>query len=195
MAKTTIGRTEIQDPPLATLLFSNVKTAWVWLIVRVWLGWQWIEAALHKVNDPDWVVTGAAVKAFWERAVQIPARGRPPIAFDWYRDFINYLLATESYTWFAKLVAWGELLVGIALVLGVFTGISAFVGAFMNWNFMMAGTASTNPVMFVLAILLVLAWKIAGYIGLDYFLLPLLGTPWRPGRVFKPSGVPAGQGT
>jgi thiosulfate dehydrogenase [quinone] large subunit len=24
-----------------------------------------------------------------------------------------------------------------------------------------------------------LAWKVAGYYGLDRFLLPLLGTPWR----------------
>jgi thiosulfate dehydrogenase (quinone) large subunit len=28
-------------------------------------------------------------------------------------------------------------------------------------------------------VLLILAWKNAGYIGLDYFLLPMLGTPWR----------------
>jgi thiosulfate dehydrogenase [quinone] large subunit len=26
--------------------------------------------------------------------------------------------------------------------------------------------------------LLVLSWKIAGYYGLDHWLLPLLGTPW-----------------
>jgi thiosulfate dehydrogenase [quinone] large subunit len=69
--------------------------------------------------------------------------------------------------------------VGIALILGAFTGIAAFLGAFMNWNFMMAGSASTNPMLFVIAIGLILAWKVAGYIGLDYFLLPWLGTPWK----------------
>jgi thiosulfate dehydrogenase (quinone) large subunit len=62
-------------------------------------------------------------------------------------------------------------------------GIAAFFGAFMNWNFLMAGTASTNPLLFVLALLLVLAWKVAGYIGLDCYLLPFLGTPWRSRRV------------
>ena len=41
----------------------------------------------------------------------------------------------------AELVAVGELLIGVGLILGVFTGIAAFFGAFMNWNFMMAGTA------------------------------------------------------
>jgi thiosulfate dehydrogenase [quinone] large subunit len=55
----------------------------------------------------------------------------------------------------------------------------------MNFNFMLAGTASTNPVLFLAAILLIMAWKVAGWWGLDRFLLPLLGTPWRPGRWFE----------
>ena len=71
------------------------------------------------------------------------------------------------------------LLIGIALILGIFTGIAALFGGFMNWNFMMAGTASSNPLLFVVALGIVMAWKIAGYIGLDYFLLPAIGTPWR----------------
>jgi thiosulfate dehydrogenase [quinone] large subunit len=48
----------------------------------------------------------------------------------------------------------------------------------------MAGSASINPVLFTLSILLILAWKTAGWIGLDRFLLPALGTPWRRGRLF-----------
>jgi thiosulfate dehydrogenase [quinone] large subunit len=55
----------------------------------------------------------------------------------------------------------------------------------MNWNFMMAGTASSNPFLFAIAIFLILAWKTAGWWGLDRWLLPLLGTPWRPGRFFE----------
>jgi thiosulfate dehydrogenase [quinone] large subunit len=45
--------------------------------------------------------------------------------------------------------------------------------------FLLAGTTSTNPVLAMLGMLLVLAWKNAGYVGLDRFLLPLLGTPWK----------------
>ncbi len=190
MAKTAVRGTTIEDPPLARFLFGNTRVASLWLIVRVWLGYQWIEAALHKVTDPGWVQTGLALKGFWERAVQIPATGKPPISFDWYRDFLNYLLGAQSYTWFGKLVAYGEVLIGIALVIGAFVGVAAFFGALMNWNFLMAGTASTNPVLLMLAILLILAWKVAGYIGLDYYLLPVLGTPWKPGRVFDTRGKP-----
>lgn len=93
--------------------------------------------------------------------------------------FIQALLEAQAWRWFAKLVVIGELAVGAALILGAFTGIAAFLGGFMNWNFMMAGTASVNPVFFVIAVGLILAWKVSGFIGADYVLLPWLGTPWR----------------
>ena len=183
----------IQDPGVIRTLFNDPRVAIFWLAVRVWLGYQWIEAALHKVEDPAWTVTGEALKGFWTRAAAIPAEGRPLITFDWYRSFIQFLLDTNAYTWFAKLVAYGELLIGIGLILGAFTGFAAFFGALMNWNFMMAGSASSNPLLFVAALGLVMAWKIAGYAGLDYFLLPLIGTPWGwvTGKQLKPAGAKA----
>ena len=169
----------VQDPPLAKWLFSDPRAAWLWLPLRIWLGLQWIEAAEHKIFDPKWVQTGDALKGYWMNAIKIPeAPARPPIAFDWYRDFVQMLLNAEAYTWFAKLVAYGELLVGIALIVGAFVGIAAFFGALMNWNFMMAGSASTNPMLFIIAVGLVLAWKVAGYVGADYVLLRWIGTPW-----------------
>ena len=59
----------------------------------------------------------------------------------------------------------------------------------MNWNFMMAGTASINPVLFTLSILLLLAWKIAGWWGVDrWWAAPVPGTPWRRGTVFGSGG-------
>ncbi|MDR5683188.1 MAG: DoxX family membrane protein [Armatimonadota bacterium] len=185
MAKTEI-REYYEDPAFVRVLFGTTRFAWLWAIVRIWLGYKWITSGVPKLGNPDWVQTGAAVRAFWERAIQIPPPpARPPVAFDWYRDFLAWLLSIGAEGFFAKVVAYGEVLVGVALVLGAFVGIAAFFGAFMNWNFMMAGTASTNPVLFLLAILLILAWKVAGYYGLDRWLLPMLGTPWKPGRVFR----------
>jgi thiosulfate dehydrogenase [quinone] large subunit len=168
----------VSDPPAAKWLFNSKYASLLWLPLRIWLGYQWIEASLSKISNPAWVQTGDALKGFWTSAVAVPATGRPPIAFAWYRSFIQFLLDSHAYTWFAKLIAYGELLVGIALVIGMFTGIVAFLGGFMNWNYIMAGSASTNGFMFAIAVGLILAWKIAGYIGADYFLLPLIGTPW-----------------
>jgi thiosulfate dehydrogenase [quinone] large subunit len=39
--------------------------------------------------------------------------------------------------------------------------------------------------MLLLAIGLMLAWKVAGWIGVDRVLLPALGTPWQAGSLFK----------
>ena len=151
----------------------------LWLIVRTYLGYSWLEAGYHKVTGVGWINNdGSALKAFWERIVVVPAKGSPPIAYDWYRDFIQFMLDSHWYTWFAWVVAVGEVAIGLALIIGLLTGFAAVGGATLNFNFMLAGSASTNPVLFLLAVLLLLAWKIAGRIGIDRWLLPALGTPW-----------------
>jgi len=174
----------LETPSFISTLFNDKRAAFIWLIARLWLGYEWIEAGWHKVTSPDWMVTGDALKGFWTGAVKIPEQGRPPIAYDWYRNFLQSMLDAQAYTWFAKIVAVSEVLFGIALIAGIFIGATAFFSGFMNWNFIMAGSASVNGVFFGLAVLLVLAWKVAGYIGLDYFLLPRIADLW-----MKPKAV------
>ena len=170
---------EMRDPPWYRLFFANTLTAPFWLIVRTYIGWQYLTAGWHKATGGGWLTNdGVALKTFWDRIVQVPAKGSPPITFDWYRDFIQYMLDQHWYTWFAWLISFGEMAVGIALIIGLLTGFAALAGATLNFNFMLAGSASTNPVLFLLAILILLAWKVAGRIGVDRWLLPALGTPW-----------------
>lgn len=169
----------ISDPPIAKFLFSDTRMAVVWLAVRLYVGYAWIEAGLHKIQDPAWVDSGVALKGFWLFVTKIPVTpAKPSITFDWYRSVLQFLLDTNSYTWFGKVIAFAETAVGIALILGAFVGLAAAAGAFLNMNFMLAGVAATNPVLLILAIGLVLAWKTAGFIGLDNILLRTLGTPW-----------------
>lgn len=173
----------LQNPRWVNSLFSSTEWSWLWLMVRLWLGVRWLEAGWHKISQEAWTGGGLAVKGFWERVVAVPEQGRPPIAYDWYREFLDFLLRNELYDLFGILIAYGEVLVGIALILGAFTGIAAFFGAVMNWNFMLAGTASTNPILGIVAIGVIVAWKTAGWWGVDRILLPYVGAPWLRGRL------------
>ncbi len=185
------GEVTIPDPPLAHLLFSTTRFAWLWAIVRIYLGYQWAEAGWHKITGAGWVDGGAALKGFWTKAAAIPAApAKPAITYDWYRAFIQFMLDNGWYSWFAALVAYGEFLVGVALILGAFVGIAAFFGGFLNWNFVMAGVASTNAMLFVLAVVLMLAWKVGGWYGLDRWLLSMIGTPWKGMREQAPPSRP-----
>jgi len=182
---------DIEGPAFTRFLFGNSRAGLFWLPIRLFVGFAWLEAGWHKFTDPEWTNGGAALRAYWERAAAIPEQGRPPITYEWYRDFINTLLAGHHETWFAWVVTLGELAIGIGLILGILTGVAAFFGAFMNMSFLLAGSASTNPIMFTLAVGLMLAWKVAGYYGVDRYLLPRLGTPWRPGALFMRDREPA----
>lgn len=168
----------IQNPPIINTLLNHPLAAWLWLPIRVWLGWQWLQAGLEKLKNPAWIQTGTALKGFWTKAVNIPATGNPPIHYAWYRSLLQALLNANAFTWFGKLISVSEFTLGIALILGFFTGLSALMGGFLNWNYMMAGSVSVNPVFFALEVFLLIAWKVSGYIGLDHFLVPWVGNLW-----------------
>jgi thiosulfate dehydrogenase [quinone] large subunit len=176
---------EVEGPAFTRFLFSNSRAGLLWLPVRLFVGFAWLEGGLHKLFPEGgpvgkgWLDGGTSLLSYWERAVAIPEPpGRAAITFEWYRDFLNFLVANDAHVWFAWLIVFGEIAVGVGLIFGILTGFAAFFGAFMNMSFLLAGSASTNPVLFTLAIGLMLAWKVAGYYGVDRWLLPRLGVPW-----------------
>ncbi len=177
----TPGQTD--EPLWAQLGFGNVFWALLWLPLRLFAGRMWLSAGLAKAGNPDWMESGQALHAFWRNAIAANPRGQGKIAYDWYRELLRFMDDQRWYGWFAKLIVAGELLVGLALLLGALVGLAAFVGAFLNFNYGLAGAASGNPILLALGVLLVLAWRTAGYWGLDRWLLPALGVPWRPRRV------------
>ena len=191
---TSPGQTD--DPTVWKLLTGNVYWAIFWLPLRFFVGQEWLTAGEHKLRDSAWMDGGAALVApgeamgFWERIAVIPEQGRPAITYGWYRDFIQYLIDHEWQSFFGKLIAIGEFLIGAGLIVGALVGIVAFFGTLLNFNFLLAGTASSNPVLFGLSVFIIIGWKVAGYWGLDRVLLPILGTPWTPGRIFPHRAAP-----
>ncbi len=196
--------TQIPEPPIARFLFADTRMAWIWLIIRLYVGYQWLTAGLEKLTGYSftfdafakptgfgpWVFSahdGVALKGFVAGALA-QASGPYPAVQGWYAAFLQSFVLPNAAV-FAYLVTFGEVLIGLGLIFGVLTGIAAFFGVFMNLNFMLAGAVSINPIIGTLAILIVLAWRIAGYYGMDSVLLPLLGTPWTGSLARTKTGI------
>lgn len=198
----------IEEPPLARWLFAGSQAAWIWLVVRLWLGWEWLQAGWGKVfggnitwrvwdwGDPEYALSGDAnigwvraagdtgvgdsVAGFAAGAIEASEGPHPDVAFSWYVNFLEWI-RDSAHPVLGPAVAVGEVLLGLALILGAFVGIAAFFGAVLNFSFVFAGSAGVNPAMILLSGLLILAWRNAGWIGLDRWLLPAIGVPWRKG--------------
>jgi thiosulfate dehydrogenase [quinone] large subunit len=175
----------VTDPPFAQTLFGDRRLAWIWLIIRLYIGYEWISAGWAKITSSSWVGAhaGTALQGFINNAISLTGGAHPAVQA-WYAAFLKAVILPGVGVW-SYVVAFGETLVGIGLVLGVFTGIAAFFGFFMNMNYMLAGSLSINPILLFLSIFIILAWKTAGWWGLDRWVLMDLGTPWSPGLAFQ----------
>lgn len=162
----------IEDNPVSRWLFTNTTSAWIWLVLRLYLGWAWLSAGIGKLTQDVWIGenAGTAINGFMAGALEKDIAG-------WYAWFIeNFVL--PNTTIISYMVVFGEILIGLGLIVGLLTGIAAFFGGLMNMSFLLAGTVSTNPEMLLIAFFLIMAWKVAGWYGLDRWALPKLGTPW-----------------
>jgi thiosulfate dehydrogenase (quinone) large subunit len=173
----------LEDPGVAKAIFGEVRWSWIWLILRLYVGYEWLSAGLGKLSNPVWAgnKAGVAITGFVKGALSKTSGDHPDVQ-GWYAWFLNNAVLPAPVVW-SYLITFGEILVGIALILGLFTGLAAFFGSFMNVNYLLAGTVSTNPILFIIATWLVLSWKTAGWLGLDHWVLPALGKHFSPSLV------------
>ena len=192
-----ISRDEVpaQEPTFARFLSRSTLASPLWLGIRLFLAYNWVNAGYHKLTDPKWFATGESLMNSWTRSVTPAASGSAPASYEFYRNFLQMMLDNQAYTWFSKVIIFGELAVGLGLLFGALTGFAAAGGILMNTAFLFAGSLSSNPLLLVLEILIVWAWRSAGWLGLDRVLLPYLGVPGAPRvaveRVRSPAPRPA----
>jgi thiosulfate dehydrogenase [quinone] large subunit len=160
----------------------------LWLVARVWLGYQWVNAGYQKIWGSErsafWYGNGAGVKGFASAGVVGSMTGKGGASYGWWASFLhNFVIPNAS--WIGKFVSLAEILIGVALILGLLTGAAAFAGLLLNITYMFSGSAGVNPMFAILAVLLVLAWRNAGWLGLDRF---VLRHEWTPSRFRRDAG-------
>jgi len=145
---------------------NNKVFAGVLALIRVYIGYEWLTAGIGKIGgdfDAGGFIQGAIASA----------SGENPVVQGWWATFLE-AVALPNAGLFSFLVAWGEVLVGIALILGIFTNFAALMGITMNFSFLFSGTVSTNAQMVLLTIFLLVAGFNAGRYGLDRWVIPFL---------------------
>ncbi len=158
----------------------NPVSGTVWLIVRVLLGWQWLDSGIGKLGSYGPWRSGAAVQGFAKGALGNMTGAHPSViggTFGWNKAWLQYV-ADSGYRWIGPMIPFVELTIGTLLVLGLFTGVAAALGLLMNVSFLFGGSAGVNPAFALTAGALIAAWRVAGYYGLDNWVLPLVGVPW-----------------
>lgn len=152
-------------------IFNNKYLVPVWTVLRVWLGFQWIIPGIEKLKDPTWVgsQSGVAITGFLKGALAKASGDHPSVQW-WYAKFVENVALPNAGV-FTYIVPVGEVLVGVSLILGAFTIAGLLGGAFMNLNYLLAGTTSTNPILYTAAIILMAAGANAYKIGIDQLII------------------------
>ncbi|MEW9502872.1 hypothetical protein AB1471_13835 [Jeotgalibacillus marinus] len=88
----------------------------------------------------------------------------------WYALFLQNF-ALPNVELFNVLVPWDEFLVGLGLILGCLTAPALIAGTFMNLNFLLAGTVSTNSNLMTVAMILLLVGSASYYWGADRYVM------------------------
>jgi thiosulfate dehydrogenase [quinone] large subunit len=152
-------------------LRDNKYAAVILTLVRLYVGYEWMLAGWHKIAgnkafDASGYLKGAIAKPVLETGTQDSL----------YPNFIAFLqhFALPNVKLFNAIVPWGELLVGVGLILGALTTTAVFFGMVMNFTYMLAGTVSSNPWLILLSVFIIAAGANAGKFGADYYVLPYI---------------------
>jgi thiosulfate dehydrogenase [quinone] large subunit len=194
------GLSRHRGPPPTAAHAGNVRTAdWLyrskpasvlWLVARLWLGYGWLNAGYQKLWGSEkaafWNGAGAGVKGFATAGVAGSKAGKGGASYGWFAGFLHGFVIPNA-SWIAKVVTLSELVVGVLLILGLLTGAAAAAGLVLNIVYMFSGSSGVNPAYAIVAVFLILAWRNAGYIGLDRFAFPMMHSRRSPAsRMIQP---------
>ena len=136
-------------------------------IIRIYIGYLWLTSGIEKLN-------GFSAQKFIENGIKNPVVGPDgqPV-YGWYTEILKAFVM-PNINLFDFLVVWGEILIGLGLILGAFATTAVFFALLMNFSYLLAGTISVNPQYIFLEFIILIAGFNASKLGLDYFIIPFL---------------------
>jgi thiosulfate dehydrogenase (quinone) large subunit len=148
--------------------FKSPKASFVWLLLRLYVGYEFLEAGWGKLTGP----TPFSAAGTLNNAIKATTGAHPAVQ-PWYGWFVKNI-ALPNVGLFSFMVKYGEFLVGLALILGFATIFAASMALLMNFNFLFAGSTSTNTQLVLLEGIIIFGGGIyAGYLGVDYWFRPM----------------------
>ncbi|HEX4992690.1 MAG TPA: DoxX family protein, partial [Rubrobacteraceae bacterium] len=96
-ANVETGRAEIPEPNITRFMFADTRMAPVWLILRLWLGYQWLLHAWGKWAEGGWVGEGAGggVTGYAQGAIA-QTTGEYPQVTQWYASFLENVVVPNA---------------------------------------------------------------------------------------------------
>ena len=143
---------------------SSVPVIWL-VLLRVGVGIIWLRSGLLKLPDREYL-------KYHEKLERYVSKN----PFPWYRAFLRrYMLPYSLPAGYLFVTA--ELIIGVALILGLLTVPAALTGVFFNVNFRLAAgwqNPSNTPLNYLMIMcqLLVVASGAGNYLSLDALLFP-----------------------
>ena len=138
-----------RDPPISLFVLRDTRLAWVWVAARVYLGYAWIDGGVSILGGASRLVRpdpSAPMTTLTADVVQIAPNVR-------------------------TLLGSSELIIGLLLLIGALTGLTAFISIVLSVNALWPGPAASDPIAFASTMLLIVSWRTAGWYGLDHWLL------------------------
>jgi thiosulfate dehydrogenase [quinone] large subunit len=146
---------------LVQKLTTSKYAAVAFLAVRVWIGVMWAQAGWAKLFGAENAYflhnNGAGVAGF-------AAHGVP--AYSWWGSFLHSFVVPNAGT-IGVIVAFGELAIGLGLIVGCFTRVAAGASLLLLFTYVMSGTASVCAFYALCALIVLATWRVSSYIGVD----------------------------
>lgn len=146
--------------------FRSTLTSPLWLGLRIYLASVWLQFGVGKIRG-GWL-DGDALGAL----LQAVADGQTPAPFPFYEPVAAVLLAVGADVALSILIPLAEVAIATAFLTGVLLVPAAIGAILINANLILAGIASVNfdGRIIALQVLLLLAWRVAGFLGLGTLL-------------------------